>query len=82
MCCGLDVRLLFLRDWPGKSESTKLEMRSLGPPLPETIGLPAGIVLCIWSTCKTLVFLVILAKTEPLVSHLSYVLVCEQSVYS
>ena len=23
------VRLLFLRHWPGKSESTKLEMRSL-----------------------------------------------------
>ena len=47
LLCGsvLDVRLLFLRDWPGKSESTKLEMRSLGPPLPETIGLPAGIVL-------------------------------------
>ena len=49
LLCGsvLDVRLLFLRDWPGKSESTKLEMRSLGPPLPETIDLPAGIVLCI-----------------------------------
>ena len=82
MCSVLDVRLLFLRDWPGKSESTKLEMRSLGPPLPETIGLPAGIVLCIWSACKTLVFLVILAKTESLVSHLSNMLVCKQSVYS
>ena len=82
MCSVLEVRLLFLRDWPGKSESTKLEMRSLGPALPETIGLPAGIVLCIWSECKTLVFLVILAKTEPLVSHLSNMLVCEQSVYS
>ena len=77
-------KTLVLRDWPGKSESTKLEMRSLEPPLPETIGLPAGIVLCILVIleCKTLVFLVILAKTEPLVSHLSNTLVCEQSVYS
>ena len=74
-------KTLVLRDWPGKSESTKLEMRSLGPPLQETIGLPAGIVLCVWSACKTLVFLVILAKTEPLVSHLSNMPVCEQSVY-
>ena len=86
MCSVLDVRLLFLRNWPGKSESTKLEMRSLEPPLPKTIGLPSGIVseiaLCIWSACKTLVFLVILVKTEPLVRHLSNMLVCEESVYS
>ena len=26
----LDVKVLFLRDWPGKSESTKLEMRFFG----------------------------------------------------
>ena len=43
-----DVRLLFLRDWPyNKSLSTKLEMRSVGPLLPETIGLPTRLVLCI-----------------------------------
>ena len=42
-----DVRLLFLRDWPYKSQSTKLEMRSVGPLLPETIGLPTRLVLCI-----------------------------------
>ena len=30
-----------------KSESTKLEIRSVGPLLPETIGLPIGIFLCI-----------------------------------
>ena len=42
MCSVLDVRLLFLRDWPGKSDSTKLEMPSLGPPLPETIQWSAG----------------------------------------
>ena len=30
-----------------KSESTKLEIRSFGPPLPETIGLPTGVGLCI-----------------------------------
>ena len=30
-----------------KSESTKLEMRCEGPPLPETIGRPTGKVLCI-----------------------------------
>ena len=42
-----DVRLLFLSDWPYKSQSTKLEMRSVGPLLPETIGLPTRLVLCI-----------------------------------
>ena len=42
-----DVRLLFLRDWPYKSQSTKLEFRSVGAPLPETIGLPTRLVLCI-----------------------------------
>ena len=26
-----------------KSKSTKLESRSVGPPLPETIGLPTGV---------------------------------------
>ena len=30
-----------------RSESTKLEMRFVGPPLPETIGLPTGIAFCI-----------------------------------
>ena len=30
-----------------KSESTKLEIHSIGPLLPETIGLPIGIFLCI-----------------------------------
>ena len=60
----------------GAGGSPKLEMHSLGPTLPETIGLPAGIVLCI------LVFLVIFPKTEPLVSHLSNMPVCEQSIYS
>ena len=35
-----------------------------------------------WSACKTLVFLVILSKTETLVSHLNNMPVCEQSVYS
>ena len=30
-----------------KSESTKLEIRSVGPPLPETIGLPTRVGLCI-----------------------------------
>ena len=29
-----------------KSESTKLDIRSVGPPLPETIGLPTGTGLC------------------------------------
>ena len=47
VCSVPDVRLLFLRDWPYKSQSTKLEMRSVGPPLPETIGLPTRLVLCI-----------------------------------
>ena len=52
MCSVLDVRLLFFRDWPGKSESTKLEMRSLGPALLETIGLPAGIVYVFGQSVK------------------------------
>ena len=30
-----------------KSESIKLEICSVGPPLPETIGLPTGVGLCI-----------------------------------
>ena len=30
-----------------KSESTKLEIHSVGPLLPETVGLPIGILLCI-----------------------------------
>ena len=47
LCSVPDVRLLFLRDWPCKSQSTKLEMRSVGPPLPETIGLPTRLVLSI-----------------------------------
>ena len=47
LCSVPDVRLLFLRDWPCKSQSTKLEMRSVGPPLPETIGQPTRLVLCI-----------------------------------
>ena len=28
-------------------ESTKLEMRSVGPLLPETVGRPTGVFLCI-----------------------------------
>ena len=47
VCSVPDVRLLFLRDWPYESQSTKLEMPSVGPLLPETIGLPARLVLCI-----------------------------------
>ena len=47
VCIVLDVRLLFLRDWPCKSQSTKLEMRSVEPPLPEKIGLLTRLVLCI-----------------------------------
>ena len=31
-----------------KSESMKFEIRSVGPPLPETIGLPTGFALCIF----------------------------------
>ena len=30
-----------------KSESTKLEIHSVWPPQPETIGLPTGVALCI-----------------------------------
>ena len=47
VCSVPDVRLLFLCDWPYESQSTKLEMRSVGPLLPETIGLPTRLVLCI-----------------------------------
>ena len=43
-CSVLDVRLLFLRDWSFKSEC---ECDLWRPPLPETIGLPTGRVLCI-----------------------------------
>ena len=31
-----------------KSESTKPEIHSVGPPLPETIDLSTGVGLCIW----------------------------------
>ena len=31
-----------------KSESVKLEMRSVGPPFPETIGLPAKLAVGLW----------------------------------
>ena len=31
-----------------KSESMKLEIRCVGPPLPKTIGLPTGLGLCIF----------------------------------
>ena len=31
-----------------KSESMKFEIRSVGPPLQETIGLPTGFALCIF----------------------------------
>ena len=44
VCSVLDVRLLFLRDWSFKSEC---ECDLWRPPLPETIGLPTGRVLCI-----------------------------------
>ena len=47
VCSVLNVRVLFLRDWPCESQPTKLEMRSVGPPLPEMIGLPTRLVLCI-----------------------------------
>ena len=84
MCSVLDVRLLFLRDWPGKSESKKLEMRSLGPPLPETIQWSAGrsSFKYFGQRVKRWYSSVIMAKTEPGVSHLSNMPVCEQSVYS
>ena len=62
VCSVPDVRLVFLRDWPYKSQSTKLEMLSVGPLLPETIGLSTRLVLCILVRVQTaLVFLVILA---------------------
>ena len=44
VCSVLDVRLLFLSDWSFKS---KCECDLWRPPLPETIGLPTGRVLCI-----------------------------------
>ena len=44
VCSVLDVRLLFLSDWSFKSECQCDLWR---PPLPETIGLPTGRVLCI-----------------------------------
>ena len=71
VCSVPDVRLLFLRDWPYKSQSTKLEFRSVGPPLPETTGLPTGRVLCILVIVKNYGIIGDFAKTEPL-SHLSF----------
>ena len=44
VCSVLDVRLLFLSDWSFKSECQCDLWR---PPLPETISLPTGRVLCI-----------------------------------
>ena len=44
VCSVLEVRLLFLSDWSFKSECECYMWR---PPLPETIGLPTGRVLCI-----------------------------------
>ena len=44
VCSVLDVRLLFFRDWPFKSEC---ECHLWRPPLPDTIRLPTGRVLCI-----------------------------------
>ena len=44
VCSVLEVRLLFLSDWSFKSEC---ECDLWRPPLPETIGLPTGRVLCI-----------------------------------
>ena len=50
VCSVLDVRLLFLRDWSFNSEC---ECDLWRPPLPETIGLPTGRVLCILVIGKT-----------------------------
>ena len=50
VCSVLDVRLLFLRDWSFKSEC---ECDLWRPPLPETIDLPTGRVLCILVIVKT-----------------------------
>ena len=44
VCSVLDVGLLFLSDWSFKSEC---ECDLWRPPLPETIGLTTGRVLCI-----------------------------------
>ena len=49
VCSVLDVRLLFLSDWSFKSEC---ECDLWQPPLPETIGLTTGTVLCILVTVK------------------------------
>ena len=49
VCSVLDVRLLFLSDWSFKSEC---ECDLWQPPLPETIGLTTGRVLCILVTVK------------------------------
>ena len=69
VCSVLDVRLLFLRDWSFKSEC---ECDLWRPPLPETIGLPKGRVLCILVIVKNYGIIGDFAKTEPLVSHLSF----------
>ena len=49
VCSVLVVRLLFLRDWSFKSDCKCDLWRS---PLPETIGLPTGRVLCIFVIVK------------------------------
>ena len=49
VCSVLDVRLLFLGDWSFKSEC---ECDLWRPPLPETIGLTTGRVLCILAIVK------------------------------
>ena len=58
-------------------------MRSVGPPLPQTIGLPTGIaLLCVsWSACRTPVLVVDFGQTKPLVRYLFNMPVCEKSVY-
>ena len=64
-----------------KSESTKLDIRSVGPPLPETIGLPTGTGLCIFG--QRLEFRYsrrLLALVYPLVSHSINVFLFEKCV--
>ena len=55
------------------SESTKLEIRSVGPPLPETTGLPTGTFCEFLSVCQRIpVFVVFYAW--PFVNHLLVIL--------
>ena len=55
-------------------------MCSVGPPLPETIGLPKGMALCILVSELRYSWW-ILALTRPLVSHFVNMPVLKKSVY-